>query len=217
MGTVNDSKDVDGWKHCVLEYPLAVRHRLALVVLALCVASGLAGCSKAAAKVSGEPRASPAHSKSFEGPWSDLLQSTYKEATSNDERAALDDGVVSDQEYAYFQNKIVKCLSKHGLDARFSSDGSLEYTNKDHVGQDVINGCNEDHGLPLLALRDAMNRNPENLDENEIMVACLRRAGLIDAGYTAAMYAAGTDADKFMTSSRFGSCNSDPLHYLAAK
>jgi hypothetical protein len=153
----------------------------------------------------------------FSGPWASLFESTYAESNSEAERKALADGKISDQEYAYFQDKIVGCLASHGISARFGSDRSLEYNTKRDVKQEVINKCNVENGMRVIALRDAIERNPHNRNENEIMVECLKRVKLVDAGYTAAMFAAGVNIDTFINTELFDACNSDPLNHATSK
>jgi hypothetical protein len=184
------------------------------VVALLLVAVCLAGCS--ASNVGGsnsgdEAAAAPAK------PWADLIESTYDNARTPAEREALADGKISDTEYAYFQQLIVTCLKKIGVAARWSSDHSLDYTRPDSVSNSAVNTCNKDNGLELIVLRDAMNRNPQQLDENTILVNCLKRVGAVDPGYTPSMLASGADLNKFMNTSQFDKCNADPLHYGLTK
>ncbi len=80
-----------------------------------------------------------------------------------------------------------------------------------------MNKCNKDNGLDLIVLRDAMNRNPQQLDEDTILVDCLKRVKAVDPGYTPSMFASGVDVNKFINSSQFDKCNADPLHYGLSK
>ena len=74
-----------------------------------------------------------------------------------------------------------------------------------------------DSGLDLIALRDAMNRNPQQLDENTILVNCLKRVGAVDPGFTPSMLASGVDLNAIINSPQFDKCNADPLHYGLSK
>ncbi len=150
-------------------------------------------------------------------PWADLIKSTYDNARTPAEREALADGTISDTEYAYFQQLIVTCLKKIGVTATWSADHSLEYVRPDSVSNSAVNKCNKDNGLDLIVLRDAMNRNPQQLDENTILVDCLKRVKAVDPGYTASMLANGVDVDSFINSSQFDKCNADPLNYGLSK
>ncbi len=167
------------------------------------------GCasSNVGASASGNAAAAPAK------PWADLIKSTYDNARTPAEREALADGKISDTEYSYFQQLIVTCLKKIGVVATWSSDHSLDYTRPDSVSNSAVDKCNKDNGLDLIVLRDAMNRNPRQLDEDTILVDCLKRVKAVDPGYTPSMLARGVDVDKFINSSQFDNCNADPLNY----
>ncbi|MFF1635168.1 hypothetical protein [Leifsonia sp. NPDC058248] len=169
-------------------------------------ALGLFGCAN-------QPHSALGPGEAPSRPWSDLIKSTSDKSTTDAERSALKDGAISDQEYAYFQEQIKDCLTKLGVTAKWSSDKSLEYTKPDGVTNDAIDNCNRENGLEILALRDAMDRNPQQLDENDILVACLKRVKAVDPGYTSSMLASGVDLDKFMNGELFDKCNADPLHY----
>jgi hypothetical protein len=176
------------------------------------------GCSPSPHSTAGDTDTARTSSEAkFSGPWASLFESTYAESTTDAERKALADGKISEQEYTYFQTKIVDCLASHGISARFGSDRGLEYTTERDVKQEVINKCNVENGIRIIALHDAIERNPHNLNENEIMVECLKRVRLVDAGYTAAMFGAGVNIDTFINTELFDACNSDPLNYATSK
>lgn len=147
------------------------------------------------------------------GPWSDLFELTYSQATSDEERLALEDGVITAQEYAYFQDRIVECLSGLSVTAHFNGDHDLEYSNPSGVSQDAIRDCNADNGIRVLILRDAIVRNPSHLDGDEIMVSCLERVGVVDASYSAQDFATGVDIDEIATTEGFTGCEADPIGY----
>lgn len=167
------------------------------------------GCASSNVGVSASGNAAAAPAK----PWADLIKSTYDNARTPAEREALADGKISDTEYSYFQQLIVTCLKKIGVVATWSSDHSLDYTRPDSVSNSAVDKCNKDNGLDLIVLRDAMNRNPRQLDEDTILVDCLKRVKAVDPGYTPSMLARGVDVDKFINSSQFDNCNADPLNY----
>ncbi len=173
----------------------------------------LVGCASAnvGASAAGKVAAAPAK------PWAELIKSTYDNARTPAEREALADGKISDTEYAYFQQLIVTCLKKIGVDATWSTDHTLDYTRPDSVSNSAVNECNKENGLDLIVLRDAMDRNPQQLDENTILVDCLKRNNVVDPGYTPSMLESGVAVDEFINSSQFDKCNADPLHYGLSK
>ena len=191
----------------------AMRPRTAAAIATLAVAVPLmAGCASAS---SAERPPSTVHRDgvTFTGPWADLFASTYADATSKAERDALRNGVISDKEYASFQASIESCLALHNVSATFDGNMGIDYTNPDRVSQEVINKCLADNGIRVLSLRDSMTRNPNNLDEGEIMAACLKRAGVVGPGFTAKDYDDPDVVAKYVNDKRFDECNADPLHF----
>lgn len=148
----------------------------------------------------------------FSGPWAELLTMTYGDV-SPVERTALDDGVIDEQEYAYFQDRMIECLADLGVEASFSDGSTLDYSNPDAVSEDRINGCLADNGIKILTASDAISRNPENLDEATIMVECLQRVGLVGRDYTPDDYDDGIDLAALGEDEDFEGCLADPLAY----
>lgn len=186
--------------------------RAVAAIGALVVACSIAGCSPAAGDradgaASGSATAPPTP---FSGPWADLLTSTYGIAT-REEREALEDGVIDELEYGYFRDRIVECLDGLGVEASFAADSTLEYTNGSGVPEDDINACMSEGGIQVLTMKDAIDRNPENLDEAAIMVDCLSRAGIVGPDYTARDYEDGVDLVTMGEDERFIACTEDPL------
>ena len=181
-----------------------------LAVGALC-AVVLSGCSSAAPSAPGV--STSASSGRFSGPWAELFEQTYAEAGSEDERAALNDGEISPEEYAYFQDRIVRCLATLDVEAEFASDGALNYSKPQGVSQDAIRACNADNGIRVLALRDAIQRNPTHLDETQIMLDCLKRTGVVGEAYSRSDLENGVDLAELGTQPDFAGCAADPLNY----
>lgn len=181
-----------------------------LVVLGLAV--GASGCSD-----SHDPnptRSSAARTgPGFSGPWASLFESAYRESKTVDERNALEDGEVSDKEYSYFRQKIIECLAAVGVTANWGAEGALDYSRPSNVSNDDVQRCNQEGGLSILLLRDAILRNPDNLDEGEIMAACLRRIHAVPPNFTARDLAAGRDLDRLSKADGFSQCEVDPLHF----
>jgi len=172
----------------------------------------LCGCESSSASTSGNDPTT-ASGLQFSGPWAAAFATAYREARSDDERDALRDSQISDREYAFFQSKIVSCMAELGVDAHWGADKALEYTKPSGVTNDQIQECNRDAGLSIVLLRDATNRNPANLDENEIMTACLKRNKIVSPGYTASDLSAGKDLSVITRNKAFDKCEADPLHY----
>lgn len=146
------------------------------------------------------------------GAWADEFKLAAEEAATEEEREALADGVITDQEYAYFQARILECLEAIGVDASWTADGTLSY-NPNGADNQSIDDCNIDNGDRLLALRDAIIRNPDHLDQSKILVECLRRVGVVGRDYTVDDLNAELDFDRILTSPDFAGCIADPLHH----
>ena len=189
-----------------------MRAALRVVALSILSVALLTGCSAAAPRPDPAGTTAPGSGK-FTGPWADLFDLTYSEAASDDERSALDDGEISPEEYAFFQDKIVRCLAALDVTAEFASDGSLDYTKPQGVSQDAIQACNADNGIRVLALRDAIERNPTHLDETQIMLDCLQRTGVVGSGYSRSDLENGVDITQLGTTPEFAGCAADPLNF----
>jgi hypothetical protein len=185
------------------------------IVVAL--ACSVAGCSTA----SGDPAAATADTTAvapptpFAGPWAELLAITYSDVTPV-EREALADGVIDELEYSYFQDRMISCLDDLGVTASFSDGSTLDYSNPDAVDEALIDGCLADNGIKLLTAQDAMDRNPENLDEATIMVECLQRVGLVGPEYTPSDYESSVDMASIADDADFEGCVAEPLDYDGA-
>jgi hypothetical protein len=184
--------------------------RALTAMVALTAALALVACASPASEELDSPGSA---SEGFSGPWAELFELTYAEASSDEERAALEDGEITAQEYAYFQDQIVTCLATLEITAHFRSDGALEYSNPGRVSQDAIGRCNADNGIRVLTLRDTIARNPTNADENGLVVECLAREGVVDDGYTAEDLENGVDIREIGQTEEFAGCVGDPYNY----
>lgn len=191
------------------------RARIVLGLGAIALACSAAGCTTASdgRAVSDDPTSiTAAPPTPFSGPWAELLTMTYGEV-SPVEQDALEDGVIDEQEYAYFSDRIVECLADLGVEASFSDGSTLDYTTPDSVGEERIDACLADNGIKVLTAHDAIERNPENLDESTIMVECLQRVGLVGRDYTPDDYDDGIDLAAMSDDEDFEGCLADPLAY----
>jgi hypothetical protein len=184
-----------------------------VAILAVSAGLSLAGCAGPGPIGGATDGPGSASSNGFSGPWADLFELTYSQATTEEERAALADGVISAQEYAYFQDQIVQCLGDLNIAAHFNDDKNLEYSNPDQVPQDEIADCNAENGIRVITLKDTIDRNPTHLDENELVVDCLQRVGLVDGTYTSRDLANGVDIAEIGQTEGFSGCTTDPVGY----
>lgn len=186
--------------------------RAALTIAGVLLCTGvLAGCSAAAPSTS----TNSDRKTSSDGPWAELFETTYTQATSDDERAALADGTIDAEEYAFFQSAILDCLEGLGVEGNFNADGSLDYTAPPGASREAIRDCNADNGIRVLVLHDSILRNPTHRDESEIMLECLQRTEVVGTAYTRADLDAGVDLDELAADPDFAGCAADPLGYGA--
>lgn len=177
---------------------------LAPLLLPICIAAGmsLSGCTadedgrmpdSDSAKTPGSARSSIAV-PAFSGPWADEFASLYRDAESDFEREALEDGTISDSELAEMQNRFTKCLeAKRITFTGFMADGSFEFTLPSGMSSDrgnrLTDGCSAaagNHTIGLLYFQ--MKRNPQHLDNGTIIAACLVGKKAVPPSYSAQQY-----------------------------
>lgn len=185
----------------------------------------LTGCT-ATAFTSPAASATPTAPR-IEGPWAAEFTAEWQAATTDVERRILEDGVVTDQEYSEMTERFRACLADAGIEfGGFEPDGSYETTSTPGADQDAahetVNDCSRTSGEDSVGLLYSwVNRNPEHLDDNAIVVQCLQDSGVVDRGYTAAEYSQDIELESypFIVDVRTGLaavevCESDPLGLL---
>jgi hypothetical protein len=163
-------------------------HRLMLVcgtVVALLFCSGCGSGGNAGSSVRESLRVDGVE---FDGPWSEDFASLYRESKAAEMKDALRDGKISGVEYSYFEQRIKSCLRRLGVSAQFV-DEQWVYNLPRGVRDEQVDRCLRDNGAEVMALRDAMEQNPENQDENQRMAKCLVDRRAAPPGYSARDYA----------------------------
>jgi hypothetical protein len=193
---------------------LAILKPIGVVVVAL-AAAALVGCAPSA-QPSGA--ASPQTTFSgkvpdFHGPWAAELAHAYSSTNSDVVHKILDKGSISDQDYAAVSSAYVKCMANKGFTVKITGpNGEADVKgNGDAIAAEK--SCSGDMSI-IASLRYEMSRNPQHLDENTIVAACLVKKGLASASYTAKEYGADLQSQKFpfdSSSTEFVKCTSDPL------
>ena len=138
--------------------------------------------------------------------------------------------MISEQEYAEMLARFTTCVDDAGISFDgFKPDGSSEFEVPSGMSTDRGNELMDEYSLSsgestVGAVYHWVNRNPENLDENEIMAQCLIDSDVVDPSYTAEDFAADemeetmpwtTDAESGHEALR--ACNSDPLGLLGMR
>lgn len=173
---------------------------------------------------SAQDEGSPGGLPEFSGPWAAEFEEAYVSATSDFERSALNDGFVSEQEYAEMTDRFDGCLADAGVTFEgFRDGGEFDFTFPESLGatraHDVADACSRSSGEASIGMiYSFVTRNPEHRDENAIMSECLVEEAVVEPGYSAAAYASdivdetypfSTDHEAGMTAVRL--CESDPL------
>lgn len=132
----------------------------------------------------GEPR--------FAGPWADKFAEAYRRSTTEKQRAVLSDGTISDQEYAELRNDFVKCAANFGAIVRLELGGGftveLGSLTAAQVNDSVVPTCETQTVGYVGALYEVIALNPNRQDEATLVVACLRKSGLVDDAYSPAQF-----------------------------
>jgi len=210
---------------------LRISRRVAVVVVVATSISALAACSaprrdvaeaQTTATLSREGSAFSGEVPEFSGPYAADFAQLYAESTSQFVRDVLQDGQISDAEYAEMTSNFASCLADKGITFDgFNSDGGFKTSLAPNGGDthSIVNGCSDSAGeAPISALYGFLHRNPENLDWETITAACLVGKGVVPVDYDAAQFSQdsmGRFAD--VTSlpqdlrDALVSCSSDPL------
>lgn len=129
----------------------------------------------------------------------------YNSSTApNDQiRAILSDSDITEIEFNEVLTSFKHCVSDFGYEIRdYKFDGSYGVDFAD--GEDTalvnsrVNDCSKSSGEAQVgSLYSWINRNPERLDESEIVAQCLVARGTVENGFTAADYDAALMSDSF--------------------
>ncbi len=165
----------------------------------------------------------------FSGPYAAEFAETYRSASSDFVRSALEDEQISDAEFAEMTERFRQCLADEGIEFMgFDGDGYQTSLAPPHGGDthEIVSGCATESGQDAIGmLRDIMTVNPEHRDIPAAMAECLVGEGVVSPpGYGADDYdadMAGRFADPANISQELKdaliSCSRDPLGILGEK
>ncbi|WP_345189650.1 hypothetical protein [Leifsonia shinshuensis] len=146
--------------------------------------------------------------------------------TTDFERKALEDDRISDAEFAEMESAFTTCMRERNVTFRgFRPGGGYEFRPGRGTTTAEANGiadeCSASSGLDTVgSLYFLMKRNPQNLDEDAIMAACLVRKKAVPPTYSAADVARDTlgqtypFSDKTRGEKALEECSHDPLGLL---
>lgn len=161
----------------------------------------------------------------FSGPYAEEFAKSYREATSDFVRSALQDEEISDAEYAEMSERFRQCLAEVGIEFdEFDADGSFMTTNAPHGGDThaFVTECSESSGENSVGMLWTFIRgNPENRDTYAGMAECLVSTGVVSPGYDAEQYMADAEGrfsnlDNLPEETRTAlvDCSQDPFGHL---
>jgi len=163
----------------------------------------------------------------FTGPWADELSSVYGRASTDFEREALQDGVVSDSEFSEMETRFSRCLASRSVAFDgFQPGGGYEFrptgTTTTEEANKQADACSAESGLDTVGyISFAMQRNPDHLDDAKIMAECLVKKKVVPRDYSARDYTRDTPGmaypfhDDRAGEKALNECAVDPLGLLA--
>lgn len=151
---------------------------------------------------------------SFDGPWAAEFERAYRSTNSELVHTILRKGSITDQDYASVSAGYEKCMGNKGFRARVTGPaGEAVVDGTGDASLAAEKACGDDLAV-IAGLRHLILRNPQRLDENAIVAACLVKKKLAPATYTAKDYAADVENQRFpydIDGAAFSACTSDPL------
>lgn len=191
--------------------------RTAAAALALSVL--VTGCSaRSASSVStGDPQA-----LGLEGPWAQQFADAFARSESDSERAILADGVVTPVELEQAHDGVRGCLKDSGLTIEYYDRGGFGLGGSDggepplgfEKSDALLRACEKRFDQTVTLMYEHTRRNPQNLDETTIEMACFKRHEVVPKSYSRADFEADRDAGTGPFVAMTGvarDCTDDPL------
>ena len=149
------------------------------------------------------------------GPYSADIQQAKAKTTSDFQRQVLADGKITRAEYEEAVDRYVSCMNSHGaeISKTLNSAGYYYYSQPGVASPSSwTTKCADDSTGFVESLYVQMLRNPNHIDENELMAQCLVRSRLAPAGYTGKKYAEDQKAAFPFSADdpRFNACLDNP-------
>jgi len=200
--------------------------RLGSAAVAALVATALAACSASGDSPNDRPVAAPSPAfqgevPEFSGPYAAEFAEAYRSTTSEVVHQILAKGSITDQDYAAVSSQYVKCVKDKGFTAEVTGpfgEGTVEGDGEGDANEASL-ACSGDMSV-IASLRYLTTRNPQKLDENTIMAACLVKKKLVPPSYSAKDYEGNRQTGKFpfsVDSPEFLACTGDPLGLSTGK
>lgn len=196
---------------------MSVRRASAWLV-ACAVVSTMIGCAATSEDASGSSAASSGDVPQFSGKWAAEFAENYRGTDDETARAILAKETITDADYSEIGDAFIACMAAKDFTVTIDDEyGAFTVTNsfdgEDPAVKAAYTACASGFNA-VSGLRGQMLRNPQHLDENTIVAACLVKEGLVDPGYTAKDYARDMQDWTFpfgQDSLKAGDCFADPL------
>lgn len=120
-------------------------------------------------------------------PYEAELRSARERATSDFERRALEDLRISRAEYQEAVDRFVQCMRDRGIEASAVEEDTGLYSYRWPKAQDSSHAetaCRAGTIEIIQPIYGALVRNPENIDEFELLAKCLIRKSVVPMGYS---------------------------------
>jgi hypothetical protein len=157
---------------------------LGSTVLVLALLAGAAACS-----------AGPEPTDAFTGPYGAQMRAAYESATDPAIKAALADGKITRAEYEAAVQRYVACAADKGVTITLHDQyGLYVYEVAQVPGADAALAACTPVIQTIESLYASITTNPQDLDWNDVVVGCLRRAGLVGPDYTGKQFKAWLDS-----------------------
>lgn len=164
--------------------------RVRLLVAAVASVAFVAGCG---------------HPPAERSPYAAEYDAAMERASEDFVRQALSDYRITDQEYGEATDRAVSCAAGQGVTVKVLSPGYS--VSGGSSANDVFDDCSRRFLSDIELLYNAAVQNPENVPFEDLVVECLVRNGVVDAGYGRADY----DRDMSAGTGPFAHLDSDPV------
>ncbi|OII15836.1 hypothetical protein BIU97_14335 [Curtobacterium sp. MCBA15_009] len=192
-----------------------------MCVLVVTIALASTGCATIPAEP-GRPSARTDVTLEHAGPWSDEFKAALDDGASDYEASILADGRITTEEVEGAHEQVRRCLADSSLGITYDPDGGFRLHPFDREVDEgffgwsdpILRACEKRYDEYVTYLYEQTRRNPERLDDAEITVPCLRKAGLVGRDYTEQQWREDLDADTlphFELDDKARQCMLDPL------
>lgn len=154
------------------------------------------------------------------------FEAALREATTDFERAILEDGVITAEEYLEAKNRQIECIRGFGLSAELEDVGAGMYQIQVSGSGDAdlvdaaMDDCAKGTVLVIEPLYVSTLTNPEDRDLYELLAECLVAVGFVEEPFTAADYLREQEVPgyigRIMDDPEASKCQVNPSYHLGS-